>query len=202
MSQMTVQKSLSQARSYKMKPTSSQLTRQEVPPKPQSSVDTESVVPPKYTTSTHSSKLCPHCPLNVYSTWTHSALVTRSCPTLRDPMDHSTPGSSVHGILQARILEWVAISFSTWTHRLHLKTAFPNTSLVVQWLGLCTCNARGVASIPSWVTMIPHASRHGQKIKNNNNIAVCPRSSLVFSSYLTQSSVPVVAQRSYNKPKP
>ena len=34
------------------------------------------------------------------------------CPTLCDPMDHSLPGSSIHGILQARILEWFAISFS------------------------------------------------------------------------------------------
>ena len=34
------------------------------------------------------------------------------CPTLCNPMDCSLPGSSVHGILQARILEWVAISFS------------------------------------------------------------------------------------------
>ena len=39
-------------------------------------------------------------------------LVTQSYPTLCDPMDCSPPGSSVHGILQARILEWVAISFS------------------------------------------------------------------------------------------
>ena len=38
--------------------------------------------------------------------------VTKLCPTLCDPMDGSLPGSSVHGILQARILEWVAISFS------------------------------------------------------------------------------------------
>ena len=38
--------------------------------------------------------------------------VTQSCPTLCDPVDCSPPGSSVHGILQARILEWVAISFS------------------------------------------------------------------------------------------
>ena len=38
--------------------------------------------------------------------------VTQSCPTLCDPMDHSPPGSSVLGILQARILEWVAMSFS------------------------------------------------------------------------------------------
>ena len=37
-------------------------------------------------------------------------LVARSCPTLYDPMDCSPPGCSVHGILQARILEWIAIS--------------------------------------------------------------------------------------------
>ena len=50
-------------------------------------------------------------------------LVTKSCPTLCDPMDYSPPGSSVCGISQARILEWVAISFSRgssqprdWTH--------------------------------------------------------------------------------------
>ena len=39
-------------------------------------------------------------------------LVTQSCPTLCDPMDCSPPGSSVHGILQARILKWVAMPFS------------------------------------------------------------------------------------------
>ena len=38
--------------------------------------------------------------------------VTQSCPTLCDPMDCSLPGSSLHGIFQTRILEWVAISFS------------------------------------------------------------------------------------------
>ena len=38
--------------------------------------------------------------------------VTQSCPTLCDPVDCSPPGSSVHGSLQARILEWVAIPFS------------------------------------------------------------------------------------------
>ena len=37
------------------------------------------------------------------------------CPTLRDPMDYSLPGSSVHGIVQARVLEWVAIAFSEFT---------------------------------------------------------------------------------------
>ena len=38
--------------------------------------------------------------------------VAQSYPTLSDPMDCSLPGSSVHGIFQARVLEWVAISFS------------------------------------------------------------------------------------------
>ena len=41
-----------------------------------------------------------------------SLLVAQSCLTLWDPLDYNLPGSSVHGILQARILEWVAISFS------------------------------------------------------------------------------------------
>ena len=43
-------------------------------------------------------------------------LVTQSCPTLCDPLDCSPPGSSVHGILQARILEWVTIFFSTYMY--------------------------------------------------------------------------------------
>ena len=42
-------------------------------------------------------------------------LDTQSCPTLCNPMNCNPPGSSVHGILQARILEWVAISFSRVT---------------------------------------------------------------------------------------
>ena len=40
--------------------------------------------------------------------------VALSCPTLRNPMDGSPPGSSVHGIFQARVLEWVAIAFSDY----------------------------------------------------------------------------------------
>ena len=38
--------------------------------------------------------------------------VAQSCPTLSDPMDYSLPGSSIHGIFQARVLEWGAIAFS------------------------------------------------------------------------------------------
>ena len=49
-------------------------------------------------------------------------LVTQSCPTLCDPMDCSRPGSSVHEIFQAKILEWVAISFSRGSSQLRDRT--------------------------------------------------------------------------------
>ena len=49
--------------------------------------------------------------------------VTQSCLTLSDPMDCSLPGSSVHGIFQARILEWGAIAFSRLTTEAELKSA-------------------------------------------------------------------------------
>ena len=48
--------------------------------------------------------------MNVLNTF--EVLVAQSYLTLCDPMDSSLPASSVHGIIQARILEWVAISFS------------------------------------------------------------------------------------------
>ena len=49
-------------------------------------------------------------------------LVAQSCPTLHNCMDCSPPGSSVHGISQARILEWVAISSSRGSSRLRDPT--------------------------------------------------------------------------------
>ena len=53
-----------------------------------------------------------------YSTKSESeSEVAQSCPTLCDPMDCTLPGSSIHGIFQARILEWVAISFSRKSSR-------------------------------------------------------------------------------------
>ena len=50
--------------------------------------------------------------------------VSQSCPTFCDPMDYSLPGSSIHGILQARVLEWVAIAFSNKTPYLPLFCNF------------------------------------------------------------------------------
>ena len=53
--------------------------------------------------------------------------VAQSYPTLSDPMDYSLPGSSVHGICQARILEWGAIAFSM--HKLLLLSHFSRVRL-------------------------------------------------------------------------
>ena len=47
--------------------------------------------------------------------------VPQLCPTLSDPMGCSLPGSSVHGIFQARVLEWGAIAFSVIQHSLIVK---------------------------------------------------------------------------------
>ena len=53
----------------------------------------------------------------------HSAKSLQSCPTLCDPVDGSPPGSAVPGILQARTLEWVAISFSSaWKWKVKVKS--------------------------------------------------------------------------------
>ena len=53
-----------------------------------------------------------------YLVVTQQKVKVKSCQTLCDPVDCSPPGSSVHGILQARILEWVAISFSRGSSQL------------------------------------------------------------------------------------
>ena len=53
-------------------------------------------------------------------------LVAQLCPTFCDPMDCSLPGSSVHGILQARILEWEAILFSSNLSNLGIKPKCPS----------------------------------------------------------------------------
>ena len=55
--------------------------------------------------------------LKLHKGTTSPVLCTQSCPTFHDPMDCSSPGSSVYGTFQARILEWVAISFSMGSSR-------------------------------------------------------------------------------------
>ena len=62
--------------------------------------------------------------------------VAQSCPTLLDPMDCSLPGSSIHGIFWARVLEWVAIAFSgetVWRFLKKLKIESPNIPGQRKW---------------------------------------------------------------------
>ena len=99
--------------------------------------------------------------------------VAQSCPTLRDPMDCSLPGSSIHGIFQARVLEWGAIAFSAsslgvWANSSelvmpsdHLILSLPPFSSCPQWSQL------GIISIP-WAHMffcaLPTSTHHTKHI--------------------------------------
>ena len=60
--------------------------------------------------------------------------VAQSCPTLHDPLDYSLPGSPVHGIFKARVLEWVAISFSNaWKWKVKVKSLSRAPLLATPW---------------------------------------------------------------------
>ena len=60
--------------------------------------------------------------------------VAQSCPTLLDPMDRSLPSSSIHGISQARILEWVAIAFSEYGYGGELMVKPPSIPGEDSWV--------------------------------------------------------------------
>ena len=73
--------------------------------------------------------------------------VAQSCPTLSNPMDCSLPGSSVHGVFQARVLEWVAVAFSeirlelsnrTFSNDVNINVLLSNTAAVGDPLSLNT----------------------------------------------------------------
>ena len=68
----------------------------------------------------------PLCPWDFWGKntgkWSQESEVTQSCLSLCDPMDCSLPGSSLHGIFQAIVLEWIAISFSSRSSQLRDRT--------------------------------------------------------------------------------
>ena len=71
----------------------------------------------------------------------------QSCLTLCDPMDCSLPGSSIHGIFQARILEWVAISFSRASSPLGDEIRISYLHCQGDSLPLCHLGSPGVACL-------------------------------------------------------
>ena len=97
----------------------------------------------------------------------NSVFVTQLCPTLGDPMDYCPPGSSAHGILQARILEWVARPSSRGSSRPRDQTHVSYVScsgrrVLYHWchpqaLSKCTLPLlTGPRSVDCWLSCIPH----------------------------------------------
>ena len=74
------------------------------------------------------------CGHNLVTAAAAAAKSLQSCPTLCNPRDGSPPGSPVPGILQARTLEWVAISFSNaWKWKVKVKSLSPVLLLATSW---------------------------------------------------------------------
>ena len=104
---------------------------------------------------------------------------TQFCPTLCDPMDYSPPGSSVHGIFQARILEWVAISFSrgssrprdrTWVSHIASRcfTIWATKETGKEWVNLIQL------PITSTATLYPGGSAGKESICNSGDLCSLP----------------------------
>ena len=86
------------------------------------------------------------------------AMSLQLCPILCNTMDHSPPGSSVHGILQAKILEWVAISFSRGSSCPRNQTLVSYISCVGRWV---------LTQVPSGKPDLQLTPPKWQKVKRN-----------------------------------
>ena len=94
----------------------------------------------------------------------------QSCPTLCDPIDSSPPGSSVPGILQARTLEWVAISFSNaWKWKVKVKSLSHEWLFEIPWtaayqappsMGFSRQEYWSGVPLPSRLYLFPHCQKH------------------------------------------
>ena len=80
--------------------------------------------------------------------------VVQSCPTLSDPMDCSLPGSSIHGIFQARVLEWGAVAFSAQVSNSHPKKYAAQVQV-------CFCEIH----LPFSLTSLSHAPQRVNRMK-------------------------------------
>ena len=86
--------------------------------------------------------------------------VAQSCLTLSDPMDCSLPGSSIHGVFQARVLEWGAIAFSKrWSHEY----------LIIYWMMNLRENCQGKKTSRIWVSAIRKTEFHLSRWRRKGN---------------------------------
>ena len=96
--------------------------------------------------------------------------VTQSCPTLCDPVGCSLPGSSVHGILQARILEWAAIPFSRGSSR-------PRDQTLVSYLHCrqildCQSHTCNNAVQHEKFSLVRFGDLHGKEVQKGGDVRV------------------------------
>ena len=93
----------------------------------------------------------------------------QSCPTLCDPTDGSPPGSPAPGILQARTLEWVAISFSSaWKWKVKVKT------LATPWTAAYQAPPSMGFSRLEWVAIAFSMQQHGWSQLQNDKSGMIP----------------------------
>ena len=135
-------------------------------------------------------------------------LVTQSCLTLFDPMDCSPPGSSLHGILQARILEWVAIPFSRafswsrdWTWVSCITGRFFTIWATREWSHVQRCSPTIGSSLPDIVNEVIFLSR--RQVKQYHSF-LCPFSFLRWyffprnTAYLAHFSLLFLLERMFH----
>ena len=98
--------------------------------------------------------------------------VVQSCPTLCDPIDCSLPGSSIHGIFQARILEWVAISFPR-------RSSQPRESHIIhhqlQQLHILYTHIYTHTRAPHIHTRAQECAQEKKDGKSMHNVTECPQ---------------------------
>ena len=111
--------------------------------------------------------LCFHGKLALFFGTHWKQLVARLCPTFCDPMDYSPRGPSVHGILQARILEWVAISFS--------RGSSQPTLMVTQLYGVFCVSGTFSTHSPTWSTTVLWTKKRIQwPVRASGHMISCP----------------------------
>ena len=107
-------------------------------------------------------------------------MCTQSCPTLCDPMEYSLPGSSAHGILQARILEWVAITCSRGSSWQRDLTCISYITCIGMWI------------LYHWATWeaLTYTHFYIQYITNNNLLCSTEKSTQYsFMTYMGKESL-------------
>ena len=103
-----------------------------------------------------------------YKSAAAAAKSLQSCPTLCDPIDSSPLGSPVPGILQARILEWVAISFSSaWKWKVKVKVLSRGRLFVIPWTAAYQAPVHGIfqAITMDWLPFPPPGDGPNPEIK-------------------------------------